>query len=290
MGNQMKNILFTLLLIVLINSCSLPTISVKATKPLISSTFSQILNESDIVIARSAIEAHLKLLEGILAHRPEDLELLKYAAMGYTAYTLAYVEDDSVPLAIEFYSRATNYAFQGLTKFGLTPQIIDGDLVVLENKLHKLPPKSVDLLFWGSLSWSLASFLTLDNPNSLNNLTKAELMMKQVYKLDSTYFYGSPSMYFAILSGYRPKILGGDPDKAFRLFENCRKVSNNQFLLERVFRARYLYVPLLEEDKFTQELEYVLEAPMDILPNGKLVTAIAKVKAKNYLKRKGDWF
>jgi len=73
-------------------------------------------------------------------------------------------------------------------------------------------------------------------------------------------------------------VLGGNPERAEQEFDQCRSIGNGNFLLERVFRARYLDVALLDETKFKTELYYVISAPDDILPGQRLLTAIAKSK------------
>lgn len=284
------NTLILISLLFFMSGCSFTSMTMKATKPLISSTFDQVMNESNPELAKSAIESHIKLLEGILVHRPRDQELLTYASMGYAAYALGYIEDDSTELAIEFYERSVKFALKGLRNYGVSEESAHGDLEKFEHIVSQLPKKAAPLLFWASLSWSLESFLSLENPNSLANLTRAEVMMKRVVELDSTYFYGAPVMYFGVIYGYRPKVLGGNPEKAMIYYENAKIISKNKFLLERVFKARYLWVPLLEEENFRSELNSVIEAPIDILPNAKWITSIAKLKAKKYLSRSSDWF
>ncbi|MDK9699200.1 MAG: TRAP transporter TatT component family protein [bacterium] len=265
-------------------------IAMKATKPLISATFSQILDEPDLMIAKSAVESDLKLLEGILVHRPKDRELLELAALGYTAYAMAFAEDDDPVRASELYQRGRMYAKRGLCTYGVTDSLFILPPEQLERKLAKLPSSANGLIVWGGLAWGLQIIQSLDNPELIADLPRVTTMVNLIRERDSTYFYGITLLFFGVLDGFRPKMMGGNPEVSEQTFDRCRSITNGRFLLERVYRARYLYVPTMNEERFRSELQAVIDAPIDCLPNNRLLTAIAKAKAKRYLAQASDWF
>ena len=61
-------------------------------------------------------------------------------------------------------------------------------------------------------------------------------------------------------------------------------------MLAYVYLARYYAQPLLNEALFDKYLEIVLQAPQDVLPENRLLTAIAKDKAQKLMMRKEDLF
>jgi len=285
-----KVLSFVVLLMVFLTGCSMTSLTMKATKPLIRNAFLEVMDEPDLTIARTAIESDLKLLDGVLRERPNDRELLTMSAMGTFAYSYAYADDDSSQRAKLLYQRSMEYALRGLKTYGFEASTMNAPVEKIEQEIAKLPTQADPFLFWYSLSSAMNIMLSLDNPNRLADLPRIEAIMKLVRSRDSTYFYGGAPLFFGVLTGFRPKVLGGDPVQAEREFDQCRSISDNKFLLERVFRARYLWVSVLDETKFRTELQYVIDAPDDILPGNKLLTAIAKAKAKKYLSRAGDWF
>ncbi len=266
------------------------SITVKATKPLIRSTFTEVMDEPDLVIAKTSVESNLKLLDGMLHDQPKDRELLELAAMGYFAYSIAFVEDDSAARAMAIYERSKGYAARGLATFGYDTALLRATPDEIASSIERLPAKATPFVFWFGLSSAMRIMLAIDNTELLADLPRVENMMQLVRMRDSTYFYGGAPLFFGVMNGFRPKILGGNPELAEREFDLCRKMSNNQFQLERVFRARYLYVTTLEEEKFRSELNAVLASSDDVHPGRRLLTAVAKNKARRYLANASNWF
>ena len=262
----------------------------KAAKPLISSTFSVLLDEPDLAIAKTSIEADLKLLEGILQHRPRDRALLEKAALGYFAYAFAFVEDIDTMRAQALYRRSRGFALRGLAASGFDTTAVYGPLEGLDSAIMNADRKAVPFAFWMALSWGMETFLRLDDPLLLADLPRAEALMRFVRHTDSSYFFGGAPLFFGALNGFRPRMFGGDTAISVREFNACRSIAGEGFLLERVFRARYLYVPMLDEQRFRSTLQEVLDAPDDILPGYRLLTAVAKAKARCYLARAAEWF
>ena len=115
-------------------------------------------------------------------------------------------------------------------------------------------------------------------------------MMNKVIELDEKFFYGSAHLFFGAINGSLPKLLGGDPEKAKQHFERCLTLSDRKFLLAYIYLARYYAQPLLDEDLFDQYLQQVEDAPLYILPENKLITAIAKEKARHLRGKKEELF
>ncbi|MCK5739599.1 hypothetical protein KAH55_10470, partial [bacterium] len=83
----------------LLSGCSMQKLTMKAMDPVIDGSMQALFAESDLGIARSAIEVDLKLLDGMLVNQPKNRKLLFFAAQGYTSYALGFVEDESVERA-----------------------------------------------------------------------------------------------------------------------------------------------------------------------------------------------
>ena len=80
------------------------------------------------------------------------------------------------------------------------------------------------------------------------------------------------------------------PEVAEAEFQRAFEISDGKFLLAKVFHARY-YAPLIvDEELFERELNEVLEAPSDALPEVRLLNEIAKAKARIFLANKSRYF
>ncbi len=87
-----------------------------------------------------------------------------------------------------------------------------------------------------------------------------------------------------------PKNLGGKPDSAKAHFDKCLSIGGGKFLLPFVFLAQSYAVQVQDKSLFESSLNTVEEASIDILPEQRLVNAIAKQKAKALLARESDLF
>jgi hypothetical protein len=74
-------------------------------------------------------------------------------------------------------------------------------------------------------------------------------------------------------------MLGGDPDKARKHFEQALKITEGKYLLVSFLYARTYAVQNQDIDLFTAQLKKVLEASYDVFPEQRLANQIAKRKA-----------
>ena len=114
--------------------------------------------------------------------------------------------------------------------------------------------------------------------------------MQRVLDLDESYFHGGADLFFGSIWGTKPRMLGGDPEKARQYFENNLKTTEGKFLLTYIYYARFYAAKTLNEELFDELLAKVEETPADVLPGYQLLNMIAKKKA-SYLKLyKEEWF
>jgi len=88
---------------------------------------------------RTGLSGNLKLLEALIKGDPENEKLLLFAAQGYSAYAMAFVEDDSVERARPLYLRARAYAFRVLEQRAGFRAALEGDLDGLRAAVSELP-------------------------------------------------------------------------------------------------------------------------------------------------------
>src|SRR5436190_5778355 len=69
-------------------------VTVDSTAPVLKRASASFDAESDIQLAREALPGNLKTIDGFLAARPEQSDLLELTALGYVQYAFGFLEDD----------------------------------------------------------------------------------------------------------------------------------------------------------------------------------------------------
>ena len=281
-----KPYLKTVVIIFLLSSCSLNKLVIRQTGHLLDYGVEALFEESDLILAEQALASDIKLLEGMIKGDPENRHLLLLTTKALAGYALGFAEDDTPERAKVFYIRARDYGFRAL-KLSLENKMnLDTFKTVIQNK----GKDEIEGLFWTAFAWAGWINLSLDNPQSLIDLPYAEIMMQRVLDMDETYFQASAHLFFGTLWGMKPRILGGDPEKARAHFERNLEITGHKFLLSYIYYAKYVAVKTLDETFFDELLNKVEETPADILPEYQLLNVIAKKKAGYLIKDKENLF
>lgn len=121
-------------------------------------------------------------------------------------------------------------------------------------------------------------------------LPKVQVMMQRVLDLDERYFHGAAHLFFGSIWGTKPRMLGGDPEKAKSHFEQNLKITEGKFLLTYIYYARFYAAKTLDEELFDAFVKKVNETPAEVLPGFELMNMIAKKKALVLQRMKSEWF
>jgi len=277
-------------LLLVFAGCSLQKLAIKSATPIFSSGVEALYEETDLQLAEQAIGSNLKLLEGLYKSNPKNKDVLLLLTQGYASYSLGFVEDDSVERAKLFYLRARDYGFKLLHTTSVFKDSIPQREQLFVDRLSRLKKNDVPAIFWTAFAWGSWINLSKNDPQAIFDLGKVKALMNKVIELDEGFFFGSAHLFFGAVSGALPKMLGGDPEKARQHFERSLALSNDKFVLAYVYLARYYAQTLLDEDLFDQYLQKVDEASLEILPENKLITAIAKEKARRLKEKKAELF
>ncbi len=276
--------------LMIFHGCSLQKLAIRSASGIFSYSIEALYDETDLQLAEQATGSNLKLLEGIHLADPSNKDLLVLLTQGYASYSLGFIEDVSVGRAKMFYLRARDY---GLDRLRLTEAFKDSIPLKEDEfiaRLQKLTYKDTPALFWTGFAWGGWINLSKDDPQAIFDLGKVKAIMSRVLELDETFFYGAAYLFFGSIYGSLPRMLGGDPEKAREQFERCLAISDNKFMLAYVYLARYYAQPTLDEALFDKYLKIVLQASPDILPENRLITAIAKDKAQKLIIKKEELF
>jgi len=252
--------------------------------------FPALAEEEDLDFAGKALPANLKLMEVMLRSNPDNRELLLLLSQGYSSYALGFVEDEDPERARHFYQRGIDYATRLLRQNAALAPGLDGTLDDLKAGLVLCGREDVPAVFWAAFGWGGYINLSLTDPDALAAILRAEAMMQFVLTTDSAYYYGGAHVFLGSLDGSRPRMLGGNPERARRHFEAALTISGRRFLMTQVYYARSLAVQTLDEELFDSLLAEVDSASVNLLPEFRLANAIAKRKATILRGRKAELF
>lgn len=268
------------------------TVAVNATTDIVDYGLASVFEESDLDLAEKAIPGNLVLLEALYRAKDKDDEHLAFLlTQGYTGYTLGFVEDLDAERAKVLYSRARDYGLLALKKKNEAfAQALNDDAAAFKKSLEKFSKEDVPLIFWTANAWGNLVNVSIADPSVLVDLPKVNALMEYVLKYDEGYFYGSAHLYFATILATVPKNLGGKPDSAKIHFDKCFALSGSKFLLAHVYMAKSYCVQVQDKELFQKLLTIVDETSIDILPEQRLVNAVAKRKGKKLAERIDDLF
>ena len=251
-----------------------------ATKPLIDATMASLMAETDLGIARSALESHLKLLEGMIEMQPRDSRLQILAAKGFTGYAMMFLEETDPQRAIEFYFRAKEYGSRALAR--KIPGFHDKDLTYRQFRslLPELDLTDVEAVYWTAAAWAGWINLQRSVPRALAEFPRVLDLMNWVLETSPGFYYSGPSWFFGTYYASLPPMLGGDVEKSATFFENAVKANGNRFLLGKVLYAENYAFQTLDRALYVRLLEEVIAAEGNEPEELRLVNSFARRKAE----------
>jgi len=275
---------------VLLSACSVGQMVVRGSQTILDSGVDSMNRETDLELARAAIPANLKLIEGMLLEDPQNEELLLYAAEGFYGYSYGFIELEDSERAQQLYRRCYDYALRALQLdgLGLDPETAAAD--DLEAGTANLGKAAVPALFWSASC--LAKWIDLDRDNiaSVASLASAATLMQRVLELDDSYYYGGPHLFFGVYYGGQSPMFGGNFDLSAEHFRRANEINQQKLLIVDLLQAEYLYRQQLNLTAFHDTLLYILEAPQGLYPEMALVNAISKQRAEYLLELEDEWF
>ena len=266
------------------------SIAISTVGGLVDEGFVAFTEEDDLAFAEASLPGNLKLLEVLLKSEPENRRLLRLLSQGYASYALAFLEDTDQERARAFYLRARDYGLRLLGQDEELAQAIEGSPEALRSLLRSREKDLVPAVFWTAFGWGGYVQLALNSPDALADIPRVEVMMEFVAQADSGFYYGGAHIFLGTLAGMRPRLLGGDPERARAHFETALRLNGGTFLMTHVYYAKSYAVQTLDEELFVSLLETVRDTPLEILPENRLANNVAKRKAEQLLARRSELF
>lgn len=275
---------------VFVSSCSMDRFVIRQTSTLLDYGVIALYEENDLVLAETALASNIKLLEGMLKGDPDNDHLRLLTAQALAGYALGFVEDQDPLRAQSLYLRARDHAMHVLRTNDSFKAAEMAPLETFEQAVSAFDIDDIDPLFWTAFSWAGWVNVSISNPQAFIDLPKVQILMQRVMDLDESYFHGAPLLFFGSMWGLKPRMLGGDPEKAKEFFDRNLELTENKFLLTYIYYAKFYAMKTLDEEMFDALMKKVDETPADVLPEFQLLNMIAKQKAQRLVLQREDYF
>ncbi len=291
-SNKITSLILISLFIVSLSGCGIQQMVVrKATGPIIDGGFASMMSEDDIILAKTGLESNLKLVEGLLVSDPENEKLMLIAAQGFTAYALAFAEDEDPERASRLYLRGREYANQWIKKRYDINLLEIYNLDDFNSAVDALPEKAMPGVFWLGNSWASSLMLSLTDVSAVSSLPKVEKLMRFAMEIDEDYYFAGAHLFFGGYYGARSTFLGGSPQKAKEHLDRQIELTNGNVLLGKLFMAKYVHVPALDEEATRSTLEEIFAFDINSAPDDtRLINQVAKIKAQKLAEYIEDYF
>jgi len=262
----------------------------RSSPSLISHMAQAVFEECDPDLARDALPAQLKIMEGLLQSDPSNIRILTTLCMGYAGYAMLFVEDSGPERASRLYLRARDYGIRALGSEGQALLTSARDRETLREGLAQLGARQVEPLLWTALAWNAWINLNLDNPSALADLPVAQACVERVLQMDPAYLHGVPQLLMGTILSAKPGVLGGDLKQAKAHFDQATAQTGGAFLLVPYYCARYYAVSAQDKELFLELLKQIGKTPHDRLKDVCLINAVMKQKALGLLDRSEEFF
>lgn len=279
-----------LTLLVLLAGCSMNQMIARTSAPMLDGGIAAMNHETDLELARNAMPANLKMLEGMIELDPGNQRLREYAAQGFHGYTYGFIEDDEPRRASALYRRSFDHAQQALRAAGLNIDILSTPQQDVETAVAKLDRRALPALFWGGSSLAKWVDMNRTDPAIMAQLGKSAVLMQRVLQLDDKYYYGGAHLFFGVYYGSVPPMFGGNYARSKEHFDRAHAITGGKLLIGDVLYAQYLARQELDQRAFHDKLTTVIAAPDNLFPEMALVNAIAQQKARLLLTKEKEWF
>ena len=242
---------------------------------------SNLQKQSDIELVCEGASSYLLMIDSMIESDPNNKELLKIGAQSYAGSVAALQACDSPKERLKTLSNKS--ARYGKSLLSTMLPIDGGDQEKIEAALEKRSSADAHYLFWGSYGWLAWIEQQQGSPAALADLVTVEKIMTRLLELDDTVEQGGPHLFFGVLFGSKPQMIGGDPEQSRYHFERALEISNRSFLMAHVLFAATYSRMVFDQDLHDNLLEEVLTFDLDQVPDNRLSNQIAKRRAQELL-------
>lgn len=246
--------------------------------------------ECDPNLAKQALPAALKLMEGLLKNDPENRQILTNLCMGYTGYAMLFIEDDNPDEASQLYLRARDYGLKALGKKSPLLNEVNVENKIAADRISSIKDDGLETLFWTTAAWNAWINLNLNDPKAIGQAPVAKACLERVQELNANYFFCMPYILDAIIASAMPGPLSAEREKAKAVFEKAIDLTDGKFFLAHYSFARYYAVRAQDKELFLRLINAVEHTPASEIKEVCLINAVMKQKMQRLKERLNDLF
>ncbi len=284
-----------LLALLALPGCSIQRLATRASASLVADSFAAVNAEPDLELAVAGATASLPLLEGVLRGDRDAIDVRLIAAEAYIGYALAFVEEDDPARAVDLYRRARDHALHAWLVEARRSGVREPgaalwyDLDALHEYLASLDPHFVPMVYWTAQGWGGMVKNHPSDPELLADVPTVEALAGFVLRHDPGFGYAGAHALLGAVAGSLPAFLGGAA-AARDHFEAAIDLTDRRFLMHHVLYASTYAVQVQDRALFLRLLDEVRTAELDLLPERRLVNAVAQRRAERLVGSVDDRF
>lgn len=222
---------------------------------------------------RESAPANLKFIEMIYLQDTDNVELLGTLVKGYAGYAYAVPEtlafgdemsgvEESIHKknAVLLYTTALDYGLEYLQKKGIKKKdLLTADEGQLKKLIKdKLSKKDYTTVLFTAQSWGSLINLQKENVALVSHVPRVKLLFDWVCKHEPNIENGVCDIFNAQYEASRPRMLGGNPEKAKELYAAAIK-KHPRHLLVRLGFLQYSVLPAYDQDIYENEATILKE-------------------------------
>ena len=248
-------------------------------------------SDDDPQFVAQAAPFSLKLMESLLAERPQHRGLLQATAAGFTQYGYAFLQlpaDELEPSDLEraedlrsrarrMFVRAHGYGLRGLevAQPGFRSMLAHDPAAAaaMTNKAD------VGLLYWTAASLAAAIGVSKDDPARVGDLPKVQALIDRALQLDDSFDGGAIHSFLVGFTMARPDLDGPRVALARQHFERALELAHGQDAGTHVSWAEAVCMSEDDRECFESELRAALEVDADAFPERRLSNLVMQRRA-----------
>jgi hypothetical protein len=260
------------LFLILLTSCSsLQKWALRRSTPVLNKLSDNLTKEDSWEFFKNSAPGNLKLLELIYLTDEENYRLLPNVIKAHVGYgygvqeTLLFEDElkgvENSPYkkeAINHYTRALDYGVQYLAEKGIKR----GDLLNLdEDNLRKKLKKETDekdlvaIVYLGQ-AWGSLINLQKDNVALISQVPRVKILFDHACKVNPDIEHGICDIFMAQYEASRPRMMGGNPEKAKELYQAAMK-KRPKHLLIPINMIQYVDIPMMDTEAYEKTAEHL---------------------------------
>lgn len=258
--------------------------------------------DDDPQLIAAAVPFSLKLIESLLAERPQHRGLRLAAASGFTQYAFAFVQQEADEVAEHdfaagtalrhrarrLYLRARDHGLRGLeaTHAGFSVRLRTEP----RRAVRAATIADVPLLYWTAASWGAAIALSKDDADLVGDQGALEALIDRAVELDEGFDRGALHAFLIAYEMARPAGDGTPTTRARSHFAQAMALSGGAQAGPLVTLAESVALPTQNRKEFEALLQRAIAIDADAHPEFRLVNLVMQRRARWLLTRADGLF